>query len=67
VRGHAINLTKLYNDAAADAGLTRRIVTCRTCRREKTVNGAECLRHGWPKCHGQTMTLDPLPPKERQP
>ncbi len=56
-----INLNKIYNDIAADAGFTRRVVTCHKRGRELTVNGAECLRRGWPVCHGQTMSLDPRP------
>jgi hypothetical protein len=29
-----------------------------------TVDSAECMRIGWPKCHGETMTIDS--PEERR-
>ncbi len=39
-------------------------VKCETCGKVQMVNGADCLAHGWPECHGYTMTLLPktLPP-----
>ena len=46
--------------AEAAAGLGNR-VRCEACRQEKTVDPAECLRSGWPECHGRTMTLLPRP------
>lgn len=39
--------------------LKRGLVWCRTCAREQRVDAADCLRHGWPKCCGHTMTIDP--------
>lgn len=47
---------KIVDDVPA---LKRGRVWCRTCRREQAVDGADCLRHGWPKCCGYTMTIDP--------
>jgi hypothetical protein len=38
--------------------IARGKVWCTQCRRVKLVNGAECLRTGWPVCCGQTMTID---------
>lgn len=38
--------------------LQRGKVWCKTCRREQSVDSADCLRHGWPKCCGYTMTID---------
>lgn len=38
--------------------LARGQVWCRTCGMTKKVDPAECLRYGWPKCCGQTMTID---------
>lgn len=38
--------------------LKRGSVQCKTCKRIEKVNSADCLRYGWPKCHGYTMTLD---------
>ena len=43
--------------------LARGRVWCRICGRSRKVDSAECLRTGWPKCCGQTMTIDS--PKER--
>lgn len=38
--------------------LDRGIVWCHTCGREEKVNAAACLRSGWPKCCGETMSID---------
>jgi hypothetical protein len=38
--------------------LARGLVWCTRCGRTEKVNAAECLRYGWPKCHGETMTID---------
>ena len=49
--------------------LSRGLVYCKTCKRVQKVNSAQCLATGWPKCCGETMTLD-IPedklPKENQ-
>ena len=39
--------------------LRRGQVWCRTCGATQKVDSAECLRSGWPRCCGYTMTLDP--------
>jgi Zn finger protein HypA/HybF involved in hydrogenase expression len=44
--------------------LERGRVWCTTCGRSESVNAAESLRHGWPKCCGYTMTVDS--PEERK-
>ena len=44
--------------------LTRGVVWCLRCGESINVNAARCLAHGWPKCCGQTMTIDS--PKERK-
>lgn len=31
---------------------------CITCKRRQLGDPAECFRSGWPKCCGQTMTID---------
>lgn len=31
--------------------------TCRKCGRRQSVDPAQCLRQGWPKCCGETMRL----------
>ena len=44
--------------AQSHPSLARGKVWCRTCRREESVDAADCLRTGWPKCCGFTMTID---------
>jgi hypothetical protein len=39
--------------------LARGQVWCRTCQRTERVDSANCLRTGWSKCCGYTMTIDP--------
>jgi hypothetical protein len=55
-----VDYTKL---AEAHPSLSRGMVWCRKCGRSEKVDGADCLRNGWPKCCGQTMTIDA--PSER--
>jgi hypothetical protein len=38
--------------------LERGKIWCKTCGRSKSVNAGYCLRYGWPKCCGETMTID---------
>ena len=38
--------------------LKRGRVWCATCGFTMSVNATQCLAHGWPKCCGQTMTID---------
>lgn len=45
--------------AASHPKLRRGQVWCRKCRAAQSVNSAGALRHGWPKCCGFTMTIDP--------
>jgi hypothetical protein len=42
----------------------REIVWCTTCGRSQAVNVSECMKIGWPKCCGYTMTIDS--PEERK-
>jgi len=49
--------------AAAVPQLRRGKVWCLKCGNEQDVNAAQCLRSGWPKCCGETMTIDS--PEER--
>lgn len=54
----------VYDDiAAASPTIARGQVWCTVCERMQRVDGAQCLRSGWPKCCGYTMTLDS--PRER--
>lgn len=43
--------------------IKRGMVWCTTCGHSQKVDGAECLRSGWPKHCGYTMTIDS--PEER--
>lgn len=43
--------------------ISRGMVWCTDCGRSQRVDGGECLRNGWPKCCGYTMTIDS--PSER--
>lgn len=45
--------------------ISRGQVWCRECGFTQKVNGAECLRSGWPKCCGYTMTID-APTKSKE-
>lgn len=38
--------------------IKRGIVWCVMCGRSESVDGGYALRHGWPECCGQTMTID---------
>ncbi len=44
--------------------LRRGKVWCKTCGRMGRVHSGTCLREGWPKCCGYTMTIDS--PAERR-
>ncbi len=48
---------------AALPQLKRGRVWCTTCGHSQSVNSNECLRSGWPKHCGYTMTIDS--PEER--
>lgn len=38
--------------------IARGLVWCHECGRQLKVDGAKCLASGWPKCCGNTMSLD---------
>jgi hypothetical protein len=44
--------------AGCHPSLRRGQVWCRSCGSTQKVDSADCLRHGWPKCCGYTMTID---------
>jgi hypothetical protein len=46
----------MYRDMARELGNQ---VRCRKCGTTQQVDPAQCLRRGWPKCCGATMTIDP--------
>lgn len=52
-------LTSLHERIAKDVPqIARGMVWCRDCGHSQKVDGAQALRHGWPKCCGRTMTID---------
>lgn len=52
-------MDKLYtNLASSHPSLQRGMVWCRTCGHSQKVDSANCMRSGWPKCCGYTMTID---------
>lgn len=38
--------------------LFRGKVWCKICGRSQRVSASRCFAYGWPKCCGQTMTID---------
>ena len=44
--------------AKAHPSLERGQIWCHECGNTQKVDSAECLRSGWPKCCGQTMSID---------
>ena len=58
-RGKEKLVNKLYTRLAhCHPSLTRGEVWCRKCGAHQFVNPVTCLRSGWPRCCGQTMTID---------
>lgn len=59
-------MSRIHEQIAKDVPkIGRGCVWCRKCGSEQTVNGAECLERGWPKCCGETMTID-SPQEQRE-
>ena len=44
--------------AHSHPALERGQVWCRSCGSSLRVDAAQCLRNGWPRCCGVTMTID---------
>ena len=44
--------------AKSHPSIERGKVWCKSCDLASIVNPAHCLQHGWPKCCGETMTID---------
>lgn len=60
-----IDTDKMYADmGASHPKLARGQVWCTVCGRTQKVNSGDCMRYGWPKCCGYTMTIDS--PEERR-
>ena len=54
----------LYQDlGTCHPKLARGQVWCKSCGKSEKVDSGDCIRRGWLKCCGQTMTLDS--PQER--
>lgn len=49
---------ELILDMTSHPFISRGQVWCRECGRTEKVNPTDCLRNGWPKCCGYTMTID---------
>ncbi len=57
--------SNFVEDTANDRDKLRRgMVWCTTCGRPEEASSGYCLRYGWPKCCGHTMTIDS--PEERR-
>jgi len=54
----------MYRDMASSPQLARGKVWCHRCGSTRQVDSAQCLRTGWPKCCGETMSIDS--PQERR-
>jgi len=61
--GEFRHLAGIHGRVAKAAGLELCQVRCKTCGNSQTVKGADCLRRGWPRCHGETMQLIPKEPR----
>lgn len=61
-RNARLNAKRLsgIHETIADAvpQVARGQVWCKACRSTRKVDGADCLRNGWPICCGYTMTID---------
>lgn len=54
-----LELRYLYDEiSTSHPSLMRGRVLCVKCGTFKDVDAAKCLREGWPKCHGATMSID---------
>jgi hypothetical protein len=58
------NFTDFERLAQEIPQLRRGRVWCTSCGCSRQVDSVDCLRHGWPKCCGYTMTIDS--PEERK-
>ncbi len=62
--GLVTRLSGLHRSIVEDVPqLKRGRVWCHKCGHTQPVNSAHALRHGWPKCCSQTMSIDS--PEER--
>jgi len=47
----------IHEEVAERFNLKKAFVRCSECGYEKEVDGAVCMKHGWPKCCEVTMAL----------
>lgn len=60
------NNRELYDEIAkSHPSLLRGVVFCGKCGTSRTVDPAQCLRNGWPKCDCGAGTMSIEPPKEQ--
>jgi hypothetical protein len=53
------DLSRIHENIANNSPKLRRgMVWCVKCGRSQQVDAANCLAQGWPKCCGETMTID---------
>lgn len=64
LKARLFNSSGIHERIVADVpALKRGQVWCYRCGRTQKVDSASCLRSGWPKCCGETMSIDS--PNER--
>lgn len=49
---------KIINDVMKHPRMKRNQVWCRTCGKTLKIDNRECMKSGYPKCCGYTMTID---------
>lgn len=54
---------RVYAEIGKIPQIARGRVWCHRCGNTMQVNGVGCVRHGWPRCCGETMSIDS--PEER--
>jgi hypothetical protein len=59
-----MNVQGMWKEIAGIPKIARGLVWCTQCGSMRAVNGGQCMRSGWPRCCGQTMTIDS--PAERE-
>lgn len=50
-------IARAFSEMEEIPQLKRGHVWCHKCGRDQKVNSGQCLRHGWPKCCGATMSI----------
>lgn len=53
--------------AASHPSLLNGKVICSRCAKTRVVEAARCLRDGWPKCCGATVSLAPVKAEAQKP